>query len=326
MPSCFVHGLLAAGRRPGTPGFRSELRHEPRTGPRRSRPTAPRPRPAGHRTRPGRRAPGGARGGAPRRRRRGADRLPSRALRPSLLPPPGRGGPLAAGRAAAVGAGARARPPRRGARGGAGGPGLRGGGPGRQLQHRPRLRRRRQPPRPLPETAHPRRPRLPREVLLHPRRRGLSGLGHRLRPDRGGRLLGFVVPGDGAPARARRRRAPALPHRHRQRTGPARVFLGGRLAHGDARPRHRQRRLRRRPEPDGDGRRHDLLRGQLRLRPLRRGPRAGRGRGRDRVRGSRLWRRVRELRELFQFFRDRRTDTYRGLLRVAPAASGNEPQ
>ena len=36
--------------------------------------------------------------------------------------------------------------------------------------------------------------------------------------------------------------------------------------------------------------------------------------------------RVRELRELFQFFRDRRTDTYRGLLRVAPAASGNEPQ
>ena len=36
--------------------------------------------------------------------------------------------------------------------------------------------------------------------------------------------------------------------------------------------------------------------------------------------------RVRELRELFQFFRDRRTDTYGGLLRVAPAASGKAPE
>ena len=78
---------------------------------------------------------------------------------------------------------------------------------GRLPQHRGRPRRRRRGRGPLPQDAHPGRPALLREVLLHARRPRLPGLRHRSRADRHAGLLGPVVPGGGAAdgaARARR--------------------------------------------------------------------------------------------------------------------------
>ena len=57
---------------------------------------------------------------------------------------------------------------------------------GRLPQHRHRPRRDGRTPRPLPQDAHPGRPALPREVLLHPRRPRLQGLRPR-RPRRSAR-------------------------------------------------------------------------------------------------------------------------------------------
>src|SRR2546430_11224913 len=54
----------------------------------------------------------------------------------------------------------------------------------------PISRRRREPPRALPEDAHSRRPALLREVLLHAGRPRLPGVRHRTRADRRARLLG----------------------------------------------------------------------------------------------------------------------------------------
>ena len=62
------------------------------------------------------------------------------------------------------------------------------------LQQRRRRRRRRLDPRRLPQEPHPRRPRVRGEVLLPPRRHGLSRLEDALRHARRRHLLGPVVP------------------------------------------------------------------------------------------------------------------------------------
>ena len=71
-------------------------------------------------------------------------------------------------------------------------------------QHGGRHRRRRLAPRPLSQDAHPRRPALLREVLLHARRPRVPDVRHVVCPGRHARLLGPVVsrgrPADG-PAR-----------------------------------------------------------------------------------------------------------------------------
>ena len=72
----------------------------------------------------------------------------------------------------------------------------------RLFQFRGHHRCRWQHARRLSQDAHSRRPRLPGEVLLQPRRHRLSGLGHACRPHRRRHLLGPVVSreraGDGA--------------------------------------------------------------------------------------------------------------------------------
>ena len=60
-------------------------------------------------------------------------------------------------------------------------------------QHRRHHRRRRHAPRHLPEDAHPGRPALLREILLHARRPRLSRLADEVRQDRRADLLGPVV-------------------------------------------------------------------------------------------------------------------------------------
>ena len=119
-------------------------------------------------------------------------------------------------------------------------------------QHRRHHRCRRHVPGQVPEDAHPGRPAVLREVLLHPRRPRLPELGHPLRPDRRAGLLGPVVP-RGRPAdRHERRPDPLLPHRHRLAPGGegrARRAAAGGVGDHPAEPRHRQRRLRLRREP-----------------------------------------------------------------------------
>ena len=67
----------------------------------------------------------------------------------------------------------------------------------------------------LPQDAHPGRPALLREILLHPGRPGVPRLGHGVRAHRRARLLGPVVPGGRPPHGAGRRAHPVLPDRHR---------------------------------------------------------------------------------------------------------------
>ena len=82
-------------------------------------------------------------------------------------------------------------------------------------QHRRHHRRRRIAAGHLPQDAHPRRPAVLREVLLHARRHRVPGLddeeGHHRRAD----LLGPVVSRRRPAHRAARRGDPLLPHRHR---------------------------------------------------------------------------------------------------------------
>ena len=114
---------------------------------------------------------------------------------------------------------------REGAAGGDRGLALRAPRRGRLPQHRRRARRRRPDGRPLSEDAHPGRPALLREVLLHAGRPRLPRLRHPRRQDRHARVLGSVVPGGRAPDGARRRRRPLLSDRDRlasEREGRAR--------------------------------------------------------------------------------------------------------
>ena len=157
----------------------------------------------GRQRRAGRR--GRARGGAGRRRRSSACRSCSarrtsaraRTRRSSTWPSRSRAHDRGARRAAAKDAGvAVVVPDLRAAR-------------GRPLpQHRGRPRRRRRAAGPLPQDAHPRRPALLREVLLHAGRPRLPRVRHAGRPHRHARLLGPVVPGGRAAHGARR--APAV--------------------------------------------------------------------------------------------------------------------
>ena len=102
----------------------------------------------------------------------------------------------------------------------------------------------------LSEDAHPRRPALLREVLLHPRRPRLPVVRDEPRQRRHARLLGPVVPRGRPPDRPAGRRDPLLSDRHRlapQREGGVRPRPGRRLDDHAAGPRHRQRRLSSRP-------------------------------------------------------------------------------
>ena len=98
-------------------------------------------------------------------------------------------------------------------------------------QHGGRPRRRRVAPGPLPQDAHPRRPALLREVLLHSRRPRLPGARHAGRPRRHARLLGPVVSRGRPPDRAEGGRGPVLPHG--DRLAPRRE---GRVRRGAGRP------------------------------------------------------------------------------------------
>ena len=192
-------------------------------------------------------------------------------------------------------------------------------------QQRGRHRRRRARGRPLPEDAHPRRPALLREVLLHARRPRLSAPSTRP-PGRIGTLICWdqwypegarltALPGRGRPL---------LPDRHRLAPageGGARRRAARRLADDPARPRHRQRRLRGRRQPR---RPREAARGRRRARVLghvlrRRSLRGGRGRGRDRPEEILVvecdLRRIEEVRRNWPFLRDRRVDAYAGLER-----------
>ena len=155
-------------------------------------------------------------------------------------------------------------------------------------------RRRRKPARRLPQDAHPGRPAVQREVLLHAGRRALrlprreAGRGQRLqgvedalRDHRRADLLGPVVSGSGAHHSAARRAGALLSDGDRLasggegRMGPG---AGGRVAHDPARARDRQRRLRRvaqprRPRGRARHQRHHVLRPLVHrrsVRPLRR--------------------------------------------------------
>ena len=102
-------------------------------------------------------------------------------------------------------------------------------------------RRRRRAPRRLPQEPHPRRARLPGEVLLPARRHRLQGVDDASRHARRRHLLGPVVPGGRARHGADGRRGAALSDRHR--LGAARPDARHRtaLAARDAGPRGLQR-------------------------------------------------------------------------------------
>ncbi len=101
--------------------------------------------------------------------------------------------------------------------------------------------------RPLSQDAHPRRPAVFREVLLHAGRSRLRQFRHCLRPPRRPGLLGPVVSGSGAPFEPRRREYSFLSHRHRLASGGKRAVRRGAvgcLANHPALACHRQRDLR----------------------------------------------------------------------------------
>src|SRR2546422_6027477 len=119
-------------------------------------------------------------------------------------------------------------------------------------QHRGGDRRGRPPRRLVPQDAHPRRPRLLREVLLRARRPRVSHVRHAGGADRDAGLLGPVVPGGRATHGAAGRPHPFLSHG--DRLAPARAAAARRpaarcLAHDPAVSRDRERSLRRRGEP-----------------------------------------------------------------------------
>ena len=160
--------------------------------------------------------------------------MPAGALPIALLLPAGGPGDLRPGRAGARPDHASARRGRAPARRGHRRSRLRAARPRPLPQQRGRDRRRRADRRALPQDAHPRRPGLLREVLLHAGRPRVSRLRHRRGTDRGAHLLGPVVSGGSAPGGARRRRAsssirrPSAGIRTRRRsTAPRSATPGG---------------------------------------------------------------------------------------------------
>ena len=175
----------------------------------------------------------------------------------------------------------------------------------------------------LPQDAHPRRPALLREVLLHARRPRVSAASTRVSaasaplvcwdqwyPEaarlaalRGAQVLFYPTAIGWHPA-----------EKAAARRGPAR-----RLAHHPARPRHRQRRLRRRRQPRGLRRaaaKAASSSGAARSSPTRSG-RCSRRPPHDAKRSwwwSAIPRRMEEVRRNWPFLRDRRVDAYGPIL------------
>ena len=171
-----------------------------------------------------------------------------------------------------------------GARHGHGPADLRGGQPGRLLQHRGGGRRRRHDPRQVPQAPHPEPREVLGEVLLPPRQPRLPGLPDRGRADRGLHLLRPALPGGLARARPERRADRLQPERHQAR--PVQPAVGDRAAGR----RRRQRLLRRRAQPGRPRGQRVRRRGGhvLRLQPVRRpAGQLRRPMGSQRVRGGR---------------------------------------
>src|SRR5581483_7043000 len=184
--------------------------------------------------------------------RRSSDRVPAGALPVALLLP---GGGARALRPRGADSGTVERRAVRGreeARRGGRRIALRAPDGGHLPQHGVRRGRRRHAARALPEDAHPGRPALLREVLLHARRPRVPVIPDALRAGRGARLLGPVVPGGGALDGADRRGGALLPDRDRlARVGEGAVREGTarRVGARAEKPRGRERRLRGGAEP-----------------------------------------------------------------------------
>ena len=191
-------------------------------------------------------------------------------------------------------------------------PDLRGGADRRLLQHRRRGRRRRHDPRPVPQAPHPAPRPVLGEVLLPARQPRLPRLRHRGRQGRRLHLLRPALPGGVARARPQRRPHGLQPQRHQAR--PLQPALGGR---GSVR-RGRQRLLRAAAQP----RRPRGQRVRRRWRststaPARSSTRAATSSA-SAARASRrrswsatstsTW--CRQMRDDWQFYRDRRPDSY----------------
>ncbi len=156
-----------------------------------------------------------ARAGAARRRRGGADHLHAGAVRVAVLLPVRESRLLRAGRTDPRAVDRRLPAVCEEARRGGRGVALRKARRGAVPQHRGGHRRRRLAARHLPQDAHPRRPALLREVLLHARRYRLPRLEDEVRHHRRAHLLGSVVSRSRPAHGARRRGDHLLPHGHR---------------------------------------------------------------------------------------------------------------
>ena len=188
---------------------------------------------------------------------------------------------------------------------------LRGGHARGLLQHRGGGRRRRQHPRQVPQAPPAEPGEVLGEVLLPAGQPRLPGVPDRGRADRGLHLLRPALPRGLARARAERRADRVQPQRHQARAVGAAVGdraagrgRGERLLRGRAQPGgHRGQRVRR---PGGD---------LLRLQPVRRpdrqlvGPMGSRETEEVVIRDLDMDM-VRQVRNSWQFYRDRRPDSY----------------